>query len=452
MRVEDIASWVWEQVHMGRSGSEPKWLFDIDTLTQSMNYQPIVAGNQPNHNAGIEGNFDAGKVVKEAESTQQYVLLPLWSIGSQIPHNIDTDVAFDAKENGTNRINAASAPVTVVGPNSTNSTNSFNAAGPSDNAVNMPVLEDIIYSDDEEDVGAEADFSNLETSITVSLIPTTRVYKDHPVTQIIGDLTSAPQTRSMARMVKEQEPKRVLQALKDPSWIEAMQEELLQFKMQKGHIQEEDIDYEEAFAPVARIEAIWLFLAYASFMGFMVYQMDVKSAFLNGTIEEELYVCQPPGFEDPDYPDKVYKVVKALYGLHQAPRAYQDKYVVEILRKFGLTDGKSASTPIDTEKPLLKDPAVKRIFRHLKGKPHLGLWYLKDSPFNLVAYSDSDYVGASLDRNSTTGGCQFLGCRLISWQCKKQTVVATSSTEAEYVAAASYCAQVLWIQNQLLDY
>nr|GEX85113.1 uncharacterized mitochondrial protein AtMg00810-like [Tanacetum cinerariifolium] len=96
--------------------------------------------------------------------------------------------------------------------------------------------------------------------------------------------------------------------------------------------------------------------------------------------------------------------------------------------------------------------AVKRIFRYLKGKPHLGLWYPKDSPFDLVAYSDSDYAGASLDRKSKTGGCQILGCRLISWQCKKQTVIATSSTKAEYVAAASCCAQVLWIQNQLLDY
>ncbi|GKB04513.1 hypothetical protein Tco_0832656 [Tanacetum coccineum] len=95
---------------------------------------------------------------------------------------------------------------------------------------------------------------------------------------------------------------------------------------------------------------------------------------------------------------------------------------------------------------------VKRIFRYLKGQPKLGLWYPRNSPFDLVAYSDSDYAGASLDRKSTTGGCQFLGCRLISWQCKKQTVVATSSTEAEYVAAASCCGQVLWIQNQMLDY
>ncbi|GKD36261.1 uncharacterized mitochondrial protein-like protein [Tanacetum coccineum] len=153
----------------------------------------------------------------------------------------------------------------------------------------------------------------------------------------------------------------------------------------------------------------------------------------------------------------------------------QDKYVTEILKKFGFTDVKKASTPIETQKPLLKDEdgeevdvhlyrsmigalmyltssrhdiifavcayaryqvnpkvshlhAVKRIFRYLKGQPKLGLWYPKDSPFDLVAYTDSDYAGASLDRKSTTGCCQFFGCRLISWQCKKQTVVANSTT------------------------
>nr|GEW57028.1 copia protein [Tanacetum cinerariifolium] len=224
--------------------------------------------------------------------------------------------------------------ICAIGQIYTNSTNTFSAAGPSNAVVspshrkssyvassqllddpNMLELEDITYSDDEDAVGAEVDFTNLETSITVSTIPIIRVHKDHPVTQIIGDLSSATQTRR--------------------------------------HTQEEGIDYEEVFAPVARIEAIRLVLAYASFM---VYQMDVKSAFLYGTIKEEVYVCQPPGFEDPDYPDNVYKVVKALYGLHQASRACQDKYVAEILRKFSLTDGKLASTPVDTEKPLLKDP------------------------------------------------------------------------------------------------
>nr|GEY36112.1 copia protein [Tanacetum cinerariifolium] len=217
----------------------------------------------------------------------------------------------------------------------------------------------------------------------------------------------------------------------------------------QGHTQEEGIDYEEFFAPVARIDAIRLFLAYGSFMGFMVYQMDVKSAFLYGTIKKEVYVCQPLGFKDPDYPDKVYKVVKALYGLHQSPRAWyetlanyllengfqrgkidQTLFIKKQKRKFDLIDRKSANTPIDIEKPLLKDPDGEDVDVH----------------------TYSDYAGGSLDKKSITGGCQFLGCRLISWQCKKLTVVATSSTEAEYVAAASCCAQVLWIQNQLLDY
>nr|GEY52481.1 putative ribonuclease H-like domain-containing protein [Tanacetum cinerariifolium] len=187
------------------------------------------------------------------------------------------------------------------------------------------------------------------------------------------------------------------------------------------------------------------------------------------------------GFEDHVYSDKVYKAVKALYGLHQAPKAWYETLANYLLEngfhkgKIDQTlfiknqkDRKSASAPIDNEKPLvlmvriwmsiltvtpkaLHLHAVKKIFRYLKGKPHLGLWYSKDSPFNLVAYSDSDYAGASRDWKSTTGGCQFLGCKLISWQCKKQTVVATSSTKAEYVAATNCYAQVLWIQNQLLD-
>ncbi|GJY50561.1 hypothetical protein Tco_0441408 [Tanacetum coccineum] len=150
----------------------------------------------------------------------------------------------------------------------------------------------------------------------------------------------------------------------------------------------------------------------------------------------------------------------------------QDKYVDEILKKFGFSTMKIASTPMETSKPLMKDENAKDVDVHLyrsmigssmyltssrpdiiylKGQPKLGLWYHKDSSFDLEAYIDSDYVGASLDRKSTTGGCQFLGSRLISWQCKKQTVVANSTTEAEYVAVASCYRQVLWISNQMLD-
>nr|GEU59700.1 putative ribonuclease H-like domain-containing protein [Tanacetum cinerariifolium] len=591
------------------AGSGPTWLFDINTLTKSMNYQPVTAGNQYNPSAGVQEQFDAEKAGEE--NVQQYVLFPLWSSGSKNPQNTDGDATFEVKEHEFEgrkpesevHVSQSSsahtkkhddktkkeAKVFAIGQISTNSTNTFSAAGPSNTVVspthgkssymdpsqypddsNMPAFEDITYSNDEEDVGAEADFTNLETNITEELLQ----FKMQKV-WVLVDLPNRKGAIGTKWVFRNKKNKRGIVVRNKARLVS------------QGHTQEEGIDYEEVFAPVARIETIRLFLAYASFMGFMVYQMNVKGAFLYGTIEEKVYVCQPPGFKDPDYHDKVYKVVKALYGLHQAPRAWyetlanyllensfqrgkinqtlfikkqkgdillvhvyiddiifgstnkdlckafeklmkdkfqmssmgeltfflvlqvkqkpdgifisQDKYVAKILRKFGLTDGKSASTPINTENPLLKDPdgedvdvhtyrsmisslmyltssrpnimfavcafarfqvtpkashlhAVKRIFRYLKGKPHLGLWYPKDSPFNLVAYSDSDYVGASLDRKSTTWGSQFLGCRLISWQCEKQTVVATSSNEAEYVAAASCWAQVLWIQNQLLDY
>ncbi|GJZ28898.1 putative ribonuclease H-like domain-containing protein [Tanacetum coccineum] len=395
----------------------------------------------------------------------------------------------------------------------------------------------------------------------------------------------------------------------------------------QGYTQEEGIDYDEVFAPVARIETIRLFLAYVSFMGFIVYQMDVRCVFLYGTIEEEGYVCQPHSFEDPQFPNKVYKVEKALYGLHQAPKAWyetlstyliengfrrgtidktlfikkdkgdillvhvyindiifgstkkslcdkfeglmhkrfqmssmgeltfflglqvqqkkdgifnsQDKYVADILKKFYFATVKTTSTPMELNKALIKDEeaesvdvhlyrsmigslmyltasrpdimfvvcacarfqvtpkmshlhAVKMIFRYLKGQPKLGLWKRISvkrtkneakndnrarnekaksqkvkkvkvkvnpdkvngqsrsySPFDLEAFSDSDYAGASLDRESIIGGCQFLGKRLISWQCKKQTLVANSTTEAEYVAAANCCGQFVDQHNMV---
>ncbi|GJT55509.1 putative ribonuclease H-like domain-containing protein [Tanacetum coccineum] len=391
-----------------------------------------------------------------------------------------------------------------------------------------------------------------------------------------GEIINKTSALLFACFLSQNKPKKISKAFEDESWVDAMQEELLQFKIQKvwilvdlpygkkaigtkwvyrnkkdkrgvvvrnkeggtGHRQEEGIDYDEVFAPVARIEAIRIFLAFASYMGFIVYQMDVKSAFLYGKIDEEVYVSQPSGFIDPKYPKKVYKVVKALYGLHQAPRACiyfnlllrswcdefealmksrfqmssmgeltfflglqvkqkedgifisQDKYVAEILKKFDFASVKTASTPIETQKPLVKDEeasdvdvhlyrsmigslmyltasrpdimfavcacsrfqvtpktshlsAVKRIFRYLKGKPKLGLWYPRVSLFDLEAYSNSDYAGANLDKKSTTGGCQFLGRRLIYWQCKKQIIMATSTTEAEYVAAVNCYGQVL---------
>ncbi|GKB78619.1 putative ribonuclease H-like domain-containing protein, partial [Tanacetum coccineum] len=361
------------------------------------------------------------------------------------------------------------------------------------------------FSDEDE---PKVDLGNIPNSYPVPTTPHTRIHKYHPIINVIGDVKSSVHTRRMTQNTYEQgfisvvyegktnedlhtclfacflsqeEPKIISKALSDPAWVEAIQEELLQFKLQKvwilvdlpkghraigtkwifrnkkdkrgivirnkarlvaqGHTQEEGLDYDEVFTPAAIIEAIRLFLAYVSVMGFMVYQMDMKSAFLYGHILEEVYVCQPPGFEDPDYPDK-----QKEDGIFIS----QDKYVDEILRKFNYTDVKSASTPVDLEKPLVKDGDANDVDEHLYRSMIGSLMYLTasrpdivhvpdsiDSPFELVAYTDSDYAGATQDRKSTTGGCQFLGNRLISWQCKKQTVVATSTTEAEYVATAS---------------
>ncbi|GJW49966.1 putative ribonuclease H-like domain-containing protein [Tanacetum coccineum] len=292
---------------------------------------------------------------------------------------------------------------------------------------NMPNLEDIVYSDDDDEkVGAEADMNNLAITMPVSPIPTTRVHKDYPLEQIIRDIHSAPQTRRMTKNVTEHvEPKKVIQALQDPSWIEAMQEELLQFKLHQvwtlmelpygkraigtkwvyrnkkdergivirnkarlvaqGYTQEEGIDYDEVFALVARIEAIRLFLAYASFKDFVVYHMDVKSAFLYGKIEEEVYVYQPLGFEDPEFPDKVYKVEKALYGLHQAPRAWYETLSTYLLDN-GFQRGQidktlfikrvKATTPMKTSKPLLKDAEAEDVDVYLYRSMIGSLMYL----------------------------------------------------------------------------
>ncbi|GJV75424.1 putative ribonuclease H-like domain-containing protein [Tanacetum coccineum] len=325
----------------------------------------------------------------------------------------------------------------------------------------------------------EMDMSNLNTSYQFPTTPNTRIHKDHLLDHVIGDIQSGVQTRGMTKntnghrfisavyegkthedfhtclfayFLSQEEQKRIAKALSDPAWV------------------------------------------------------DVKSAFLYGTIEEEAYVCQPPRFEDPDYPNKVYKVVKALYGLHQALRSWYRtlaKYLLDngfqrrkidqtlFIRKqkgdillvqvyvddiiFGSTnkelctefeklmhdkfqmssmgelnfylDIRTASTPMDTEKSLLKDSDGDDVDVHLYRSMIGSLMYLTSSRPDII-----DYTGESLDRKVTIEGCQFLGCRLISWQCKKQIVVATSSTKAKYVAAASCCRQVLWIQNQMLDY
>ncbi|GJS10189.1 putative ribonuclease H-like domain-containing protein [Tanacetum coccineum] len=595
-----------------------------------------------------EETIDVGDSDKEDDSTQDCFVLPIWpSYSSTNTPAVTTDVkrtglreeeqvfmddlerlkkqekeAYEEAEalkkkfeTITNLLNTTSIPVSTASPYE-----GLSLADPThseEDDSEIPPLEDIYQNFTDgifttssfDDKGAVADFTKLETVVNISPIPTSRIHSTHPRALILGIQLHTQRRNNhkdfqhclFACFLSQNEPKKISEALEDESWVDAMQEELLQFKIQKvwvlvdlpygkkaigtkwvyrnkkdergvvvrnkarlvaqGHRQEEGIDYDEVFAPVARIEAIRIFLAFASYMGFIVYQMDVKSAFLYGKIDEEVYVSQPPGFLDPKYPQKVYKVVKALYGLHQAPRAWyatlstfllkngyrrgtidktlfikkdkhdiilvqvyvddiifgstkkswcdefealmkskfqmssmgeltfflglqvkqkedgifisQDKYVAEILKKFDFANVKTASTPIETQKPLVKDEEASDVDVHLYRSMIGSLMYLtasrpdimfavcacsrfqvnpKTSHLSAIKRIFSDYAGANLDRKSTTGGCQFLGRRLISWQCKKQTIVATSTTEAEYVAAASCCGQVLWIQNQITVY
>ncbi|GKB72320.1 putative ribonuclease H-like domain-containing protein, partial [Tanacetum coccineum] len=449
-----------------------------------------------------KANFDEGQRGMKIVPGPQYVLLPFLTSDSQSPKSSEDEakLLMNVEKNGDTA-----------------------------NLLNTGIFSGAY---DDEDVGAEVDLNNLETTMNQRRTN----HKDY-------------QNCLFTCFLSQKEPKKVFQALEDPSWIEAMQEELLQFKLQKVWTLVDLPNGERA------IRTKWVFINRKDERGIVVKNKARLSVFLYGTIENEVYVCQPPGFEDPQFPDKVYKVEKALYGLHQAPRAWyetlstyliengfrrgtidktlfikkdkgdillvqvyvddiifrsikkalcdefeglmhkrfqmssmweltfflglqvqqkedgifisQYKYVAEILKKFDFATMKIASTPIETNKALVKDEEAKAVDVHLHRLMIGSLMYLttsrldimfavcayaRDSPFDLEAFSNCDYAGASVDKKSTTGGCQFLGRRLISWQCKKQIIVANSTTEAEYVAAANCCGQVLWIQNQMLDY
>ncbi|GJT81787.1 retrovirus-related pol polyprotein from transposon TNT 1-94 [Tanacetum coccineum] len=472
-----------------------------------------------------------------------------------------------------------------------------------------------------------------DETLEIDKIVNIKESRNHTLENVIGNVNQRT-LRSQAQnqsnfyyFISTIEPKNVNEALEDESWIVAMQEELNQFtandvwelvpqpknmtiirtkwvfrnKLDKngivsrnkarlvaqGYNEQEGINYDETYAPVTRLESIRILLAYACTLDFKLFQMDVKSAFLNGFINEEVYVAQPPGFIDFEKPNHVYKLKKALYGLKQAPKAWYDrlkaflikheykmgmvdntlftkkkssnliivqiyvddiifgstcqdmcdefakimhdefemsmmgelnfflglqikqmedgiffnqsKYIKEMLKKFGLEDSKPMKTPMSSDTKLTKDEecesvdstkyrgmigsllyltasrpdimfsvclcarfqeapktshleAVKRIFRYIKGTTHLGLWYPKGTGIETVVYADSDHAGDYVDRKSTSGICTFVGCCLTSWFSKKQTALAISTTEAEYVSAEKACQQALWMKQALIDY
>nr|GEZ05891.1 copia protein [Tanacetum cinerariifolium] len=401
--------------------------------------------NYKTMNKLVRGNLVKGQAEKKKEPKQEYILIPIYitdPLISQGPNDSVVDAGKKATEVDANqvsdiggqdtRINAAGTPA------STNAfeKHPFGRFSPFKNAFSLPHLPIVtpinvtgIFANayDDEAVEEEVNMNNVVSSYTIPDALLTKFLNDHPKDQTLVDLPKDKWAIGTKWVFRNKKDERGIVIKNKPRLVA------------QGHTQEEGINYDEVFATVARIKAIRLFLAYASFKDFVVYQMNVKSAFLYGKIEEEVYVCQTPGFEDLDFPDKVYKVEKAFYQLHQAPRACQDKYVANILKKFDFSTIKTASTLIEPNKALVKDAEAEDVDVHLYRSMIRSLMYLttfspditfdvyacvRDSPFDLEAYSDSDYDGASLDRKSTTG---------------------------EYVAAASCYRQVLWIQNQMLD-
>ncbi|GJX91065.1 putative ribonuclease H-like domain-containing protein [Tanacetum coccineum] len=486
------------------AGSGPEWLFDIDSLTKSMNYKPITAGNQTNSDAGIETNVNAGQARQKKASDHEYILLPIMLSNSSLSSSTQSTYDKDADEvpdkgddekegyaNNTNRDSTASPSVITAGPSintaskniNTGSPN-INTASPIPNDSSMQSLENTgIFDDayDDREVGVEANLNNLETTMNFSPIPTARLHqkaeenKSQRLSKLpicLFSLTNRTQEGKRAIGTKW-----VYRNKKDKRGIVVRNKARM---VAQGYTQEEGIDYDEVVAPVARIEAIRAW--YETLSTYLL-----ENGFRRGTIDKTLFIKKDKDdillvhvYVDDiifgstknslcvEFEQMMHKKFQMssmgeltfFLGLQVMQKddgifISQDKYVADILKKFDFVTIKTASTPIKTNKALLKDEeaedvdvhlyrsmirslmyltasrpdimfAVCACARYLKGQPKLGLWYPMDSPFDLEAFFDSDYAGASLDRKSTTG--------------------------AEYVVAANYYGQVLWIQNQMLDY
>nr|GEZ95425.1 retrovirus-related Pol polyprotein from transposon TNT 1-94 [Tanacetum cinerariifolium] len=290
--------------------------------------------------------------------------------------------------------------------------------------------------------------------------------KNHPLEQVIGDPSKPVMTQKrhqtnakvcmFALTVSTIELKNIEEAMLDHSWIESMQDELNQFKrlnvwelnksrlVAKGYGQEERINFEESFAPVARLKADRNFVAYAAHKNFPIFQMDVKTAFLNGPLKEEVFVKKPDGFADLDFPNHVYRLKKALYGFKQAPKAWYDKHSLFLIEHYftkGIVDLTLFTRRHGDDILLVQIYVDDIIFGSTK--PVFAKRFEK-----LM----KDHEGCNDDCKSTSGGIQFLGDKLVRWSSKNQDCKAMSSTKAEYVSLSACCAQFILMRTQLLDY
>ncbi|GKB55084.1 putative ribonuclease H-like domain-containing protein [Tanacetum coccineum] len=432
------------------AGDGPKWLFDIDVLTKSINYVPVVAGT--NSNDFIDSSlFDSSS--KNASNDEPQ---PSNDAGKKDDEGVSKESGIDDQEmpkNNTQDDNTVGPSINTASTNVNTISLNINIVYPTVTTASLEAIHADFFGNSGVQTRRMTKTSNEQGFISA-------VYE--------GKTHLDLHTCLFACFISHEEPKKVIQALKDPSWIEVMQEELLQFKLEQVWTLV-DLPYGKR-----AIGTKWVYRNKKDERGIgirnkarLVAQGYTQEEGIDyDEIEEEVYVCQPPGFEDPEFLDRVYKVEKALYyikllelGLQVTQKddgifISQDKYVDEILKKFGFSTVKTASTHMETSKPLMKDENAEDVDVHLyrsmigslmyltSSRPDIMFVYPKDSPFDLEAYTDSEYAGASLDRKSTIRGCQFLRSRMISWQCKKQTVVANSTTEAEYMAAASCCGQV----------
>nr|GEW92239.1 hypothetical protein [Tanacetum cinerariifolium] len=456
------------------AGKGHAWMFDLDYLTNYMNYEPVSVENQANKSAGpkeanssagTQANDDQGANSEEINLNEEHFVLPIWSAYSTSVRSsgdkIEKNTGFKTCEKPVSQVEqvflkdleklkrqekeandaAESLKKNIASPSRAFNDGELSYLDPFRYALlydpSMPHLEDIYASPIEgifidssyDDKGVVTDFNNLETTVSVSPTPITRIHIIYPKTQILRDLKSAVQTKS--KVNKNSEAHALFQIQKvwilvdlpfrkkaiRTKWVYRNKKDEMGVVVRnkarlvaQGHRQEERIDHDEVFALMDRIEAIRIFLAFASYMGFIAYQIDIKSAFLYGIIDEEVYVSQPPGFVDLKFPNK-----KSWCDEFEElmKNRFQMSFMGELIFFLGL---QTPSTPIETQKPLVKDEEAVDVDVHI-------------------------YRFQVTPKTSHLHAVKRIFRRLILWQCKKQTIVATSTTEAEYVADAHCCGQ-----------